>query len=147
MVYESLLLWPQAWISVLLSGLFFVVGLINVVFTLVIVYEQITMFQKEVRKKEESMRVQRFLTLKDRPLSGMYLDESQLKVELTYPGERRNRKLRFWTLFVLLLVNVVISMIPVSSIAIILTLVGSYTSPLVIFMLPGYLFYNHVSQS
>ena len=145
MVYESLLLWPQAWISILLSILFFVVGPINVVFTLVIVYEQITMFQKEVRNKDESMRVQRFLTLKDRPLSGMYLDESQLKVELTYPGERRNRKVRFWTLFVLLLVNVVISMIPMSSIAIIVTLVGSYTSPLVIFMLPGYLFYNHVS--
>ena len=57
MVYESLLLWPQAWISILLSILFFVVGLINVVFTLVIVYEQITMFQKEVRNKDESMRV------------------------------------------------------------------------------------------
>ena len=145
MVYESLLLWPQASISVLLAILFFVVGLINVVFTLVIVYEQITMFQKEVRKKDESMRVQRFLTLKDRPLSGIYLDESQLRVELTYPGERGNHKGRFWTLFTLLLVNVVISMIPMSTIAIIVTLVGSYTSPLVIFMLPGYLFYNHVS--
>ena len=146
MVYESLLLWPERWFSILLTVLFFFIALLNVVFTSFIAYEQITMFQKELRSKEESMRVQRFLTLKDRPLSGFYLDESQLKVELTYPDDKDNRKEHFWTIFILLVVNACISMIPGESTAIIVTLVGAFTSPLVVFMLPGYLYFDHVGQ-
>ena len=105
------------------------------------------MFQKELRKKEESMRVQRYLTLKDRPLSGFYLDESQLKVELTYPDDEGNRKVRFWTILILLIINAGICMIPASTTAIIVTLVGAFTSPLVTFILPGYLFYDHMSKN
>ena len=102
------------------------------------------MFRKELGSREESMRVQRFLALKDRPLS--YLEESQLKVELTYPEDREYRKARLWTIFIILLVNVILCMIPVSTTSIIVTLVGAFTSPLVIFMLPGYLFYDQVSK-
>lgn len=92
------------------------------------------------------MRVERFLALKDRPLSGIYLDESQLKVELTYPDDVKNRKVHFWTIFSLLLVNAFICMVPASTTAIIVTLVGAFTSPLVVFMLPGYMFYDYVKK-
>ena len=53
--------------------------------------------------------------------------------------------MRFWTIFTILFVNVLICMIPVSTTSIIVTLVGAFTSPLVVFMLPGYLFYDQVS--
>ena len=76
----------------------------------------------------------------------MYLDESQLKVELTYKEDGKYRKERLWTIFIILFFNVLLCMIPVSTTSIIVTLVGAFTSPLVIFILPGYLFYDYVSK-
>ena len=90
------------------------------------------------------MRVERYLALKDRPLSGIYLDESQLKVELTYPDDENNRRQHFWTIFALLLMNAFFCMVPAGTTSIIVTLVGAFTSPLVVFMLPGYMFYDYV---
>ena len=37
-------------------------------------------------------------------------------------------------------------MIPADTTSIIVTLVGAFTSPLVVFMMPGYLFYDQVSK-
>ena len=39
MVYESLLLWPESWVSTLLMSVYFFIGLLNVVFTTIIVHE------------------------------------------------------------------------------------------------------------
>ena len=83
-VYESLLLLSSNIISMILTLLFIAVALMNVVFTSLITYEQATMFYQEWRHKEESMRVERYLAIKDRPLSD-FIDESQVRVELTYP--------------------------------------------------------------
>ena len=100
------------------------------------------MFYKELLYKEESIRVQRFLTLKSRPLSGLYLDEKELKLELTYQSEESNKS-RFITITVILLLNALFCCIPNSEITmIIVSLVGSLTQPLVIFVLPGYLYYR-----
>ena len=44
---------------------------------------------------------------------------------------------------ILLLINTGISMVPPQANSIILNLVGALTAPLVMFMLPGYLFYDH----
>ena len=93
------------------------------------------------------MRVQRFLTLKDRPLSGLYLDENQLKVELTYPNAHETKKEHYWTVLLLLIINALICIVPASTTSIIITLVGAFTSPLVVFILPGYLFYDHLSKN
>ena len=69
-----------------------------------------------------------------------------MKVELTYPEDKEYRKARLWTIFIILFFNVILCMIPVSTTSIIVNLVGAFTSPLVIFMLPGYLFYDQVSK-
>lgn len=47
---------------------------------------------------------------------------------------------------ILLIINALLCMVPAATTAIIVTLVGAFTSPLVVFMLPGYLFYDHVSK-
>ena len=124
----------------MLTVLFFILSVLNVVFTTFIAYEQITMFYKELLHNDESKRVERFLALKDRPLS--MLDESQLKVELTYPNDPTQRG-RFFTILILLTCNTGLCMLPYSTTQIIITMIGSITSPLVIFMLPGFLFYSH----
>jgi hypothetical protein len=71
MVYESILFWSNGWICICLAILFLAIAILNVVFTSFIAYEQIMMFMQEFRHKEESVRVERYLAIKDRPLSGM----------------------------------------------------------------------------
>lgn len=112
-VYESLLLLSEAAISTLLSLLFMAVALINIVFSSLIAYEQATMFYQEWRHKEESMRVERYLAIKNRPLSD-FIDESQVKVELTYPRQvtRRNK---FVIMLILLGINTILCIIPVQT--------------------------------
>ena len=61
MVYESLLLWPSKPLSISLTIIFFFTALLNVVFTTFITYEQVTMLIQELRHKEESIRVERYL--------------------------------------------------------------------------------------
>ena len=133
-------------ISIALTIMFVINALTNVVFTSFVAYEQITMFYQELRNKEESMRVERYLAIKDRPLSGFFLNESQLRVELTYPSDVM-RKGKTVTMIVLLVLNTIIVMIPFPSTQIIVTLVGAFTTPLVIFILPGYLFYDQQRKS
>ena len=83
-VCESMLLWPDPAIAICLAVLFFLLALINIVFTSFIAYEQITMFYQEIRHKEESMRVERFLKIKDRPRIGLsFVEQRELKVEFT----------------------------------------------------------------
>ena len=42
------------------------------------------MFYQELLHKEESMRVERFLKIKDRPVSGItFVEQRELKVEFT----------------------------------------------------------------
>lgn len=139
MVYESLIFLSPRAISIMLSLVCVINAITNVVFTSFIAYEQIMMFYRELRHKEESMRLERFLTLKDRPL--IYIDESQVKVELAYPDEV-TRKGKFTTMVLLLSINTIICMIPLQTTQIVVTLVGAFTSPLVIFVLPSYLFYD-----
>ena len=89
MVYESLLLWSNFWVCISLTVLFVCIAVLNIIFTTYIAYEQCTMLQKELRHKYESIRVQRYLQIKNRPLKGYYLDEKNNKVELTYPEDTR----------------------------------------------------------
>lgn len=142
MVYESLLLWPPAWISVSLAIVFFFVAFFNVVFTSFIAYEQLTMFYRELFYKEESIRLTRFLKLKDRPLLSKHGTLSNRKIELSYTLENSSKG-KTITISVLMLTNLILSEIPYMMTQIIVSLVGSFTSPMVIFMLPGYLFYDH----
>ena len=85
--------------------------------------------------------------MKNRPLSGLYINEKELKLELTYQDETTNRG-RYITIISILLFNAGLCCIPNSQItSIIVALVGSLTSPLVIFVLPGYLFYKHAKDN
>lgn len=99
------------------------------------------MLYQEWKHKEESVRVERYLAIKARPLSGFFLDESQVKVELTYPRDVTRRG-KCIIITVLLSFNTAICMIPFPTTEIVVTLIGAFTSPLVIFVLPGYLFYD-----
>ena len=144
MVYESLIFLAPRAISIILSLVCVIIAIINVIFNSFIAYEQIMMFYRELRHKEESIRLERFLTLKDRPL--IYMDESQIKVELTYPQEV-TRKGKITTMVILLSINTILCMIPLHTTQIVVTLVGAFTSPLVIFVLPGYLFYDQLKKS
>ena len=142
-VCESMLLWPDPVIAISLATIFFLLALLNIVFTSFIAYEQITMFYQELRHKEESMRVERFLKIKDRPLNGLsFVEQRELKVEFTRSNKVTPRG-RMLIIVILLLSNTAISMVPPYANSIILNLVGAFTAPLVMFMLPGYLFYDH----
>ena len=105
------------------------------------------MFIRECRYKEESMRVERFLAIKNRPLGGYYFDTSQIKVDLSYPDGVHSRKGRIITVLILMFVNLLFVLLPISILGVIVTVVGAFTSPLVIFILPGYLFYNHACEN
>ena len=50
-------------------------------------------------------------------------------------------------MLIILGINTVLCIIPVPTTQIVVTLVGAFTSPLVIFVLPGYLFYDHLQKS
>lgn len=90
------------------------------------------------------MRVERYLAIKDRPLTGM--EDRELVVELTYPNDVTTSG-KYITVAILLTLNAAICSIPYSLTSIIVTLVGAFTSPLVIFVIPGYLFYNYASKN
>ena len=145
MVYESLQFLSYPAIGITLTVVFVIQALTNVVFTTFIAYEQITLLYQEWRYKEESMRVERYLAIKDRPLSGLFLEESQVKVELTYPRDMRKGKIVIMVL--LLSLNTIICMIPYPTTNIVVTLVGAFTSPLFQFIVPGYLYYDQLKKS
>ena len=105
------------------------------------------MFINECRYKEESMRVERFLAIKNRPLGGYYFDSSQIKVDLSYPDNVHSKKGKFITILILMFVNLLFVLLPISILGVIVTIVGAFTSPLVIFILPGYLYYNHACEN
>lgn len=50
-------------------------------------------------------------------------------------------------MILLLLINTCLCAIPHNSTSTIVALIGAFTSPLVIFILPGYLFYNFASKN
>ena len=63
-----------------------------------------------------------------------------MKVELSYP-EQVTRKGRFITIIILLTLNMVLVIVKNITTVIVL-LVGALASPIEIFVLPGYLFYD-----
>ena len=137
LVYESLLFWPDQWLSITLGVFFFFLALLNVVFTAQIASEQIGFLCGELFRQAESCRVERFLAIKDRP--GV-----RDNLELTY--EDASQKGRVITIVLLLCLNMGLCMIKASTTSMLITVFGSFTSPLVIFALPGYLFYHYASR-
>ena len=69
MVYEVLILYPGHAVSISLTVLFFVIAVLNIIFTSFIAQEQISMCLQEWRFKAESVKVEKYLTLKDKVLS------------------------------------------------------------------------------
>ena len=63
-VFESLILWPEPWVAITLAALIISSALLNIIFTSFIAYEQVTMLHRELRFKDESMRVERYLKIK-----------------------------------------------------------------------------------
>ena len=57
------------------------------------------------------------------------------------------RRNKFIIMLILLSINTILCIIPVSTTQIVVTLFGSFTSPLVIFVIPGYLFYDQLQKS
>ena len=143
MVYESLLLWPAAWASLTFAILFFFIALINVVFTSFVAYEQISMLYREFWYKEESMRVERFLKIKDRFWQSQVT--ADLNIELDFYGATTKWP-RVLIISGLITLNALLGMLAGSFTMVVLTVVGALSSPIVLFFLPGYLFFDYLRR-
>lgn len=67
-------------------------------------------------------------------------------MELTYPNTVTTRG-KYLILVILLLINAAVCVAYYQLITIIVTLVGALTSPMVIFIIPGYLFYDYAGKN
>ena len=142
-VYESLLLGSNAWLSGCLASLFYILAIINVTFTSFVAFEQISMFYKELLHKEESIRVQRFLTIKNRPIK--HIEQKEIRVTAAHEDPNSKAPKR-WIIAILMFANALLCMSSAATTDIVITAVGSFTSPLVLFVLPGFLFYHYSRQ-
>lgn len=136
-VYESLLLWSNTWLSLSTALVLFLIAVINVIFTSFVATEQIQILYNEMRYKSESVRLEKFLRVKDRL---MLKNEDCCVIQVPYL-ENCWRKSRVITIVALLVVSALLSCMPFKGSELILTILGAFTTPIVMQLIPGYLFW------
>ena len=102
------------------------------------------MLVQELNSCEESRRVERYLMIKDRILSSN-LARSDLKVEL--PSNQVSKRRKAVIYVSLFLLNYVLCIVPWTTTWIFVTFIGSFSCPMVVFVLPPYLFYDLAKKS
>ena len=95
------------------------------------------MLYGELCSKKESIRVEKFLKTKDR-----------LGEDLGLKYDDVSRKEKIITVVALILISAGLSLNPdPNTTQIVLTVIGAFTSPLIMFSLPGYLYYDYARKN
>ena len=83
------------------------------------------------------------MTIKNRPLR--QIDHNSIRVMAAHEDPNSKAPKR-WIIAGLMVANALLCMTSTATTDIVITAVGSFTSPLVLFVLPGYLFQNYSRQ-
>ena len=99
-VYEGMLLWSNKYISCGLTMLFTLLALLNVPFSTFIGFEQVMMLLREFFYKSESIRVQKYVTLKNRTTTEFCTSKPELK------RQDYSKEARYIIISLILLLNI-----------------------------------------
>lgn len=138
-IYEGILLWSNQYACTALSVLFCSLALLNVPFSCFICFEQVMILYRELASKAESIRVEKYLTLRNRTFFNEELGNVVEKPQLM--REEYSNTARNVVISLILLFNACLYYAGPATFVI--ALIGSTTSPGCIFVLPGLLFFSN----